>query len=65
EFGFDTIGDDNQILFQPQQFTSNINTECLFHGMSSDFCISASISNPLILDFYYVLSNMEEELGIS
>ncbi|CAG8614314.1 4533_t:CDS:2, partial [Ambispora leptoticha] len=65
EFGFETIDDNNQILIQPQQFTININTECLFHGMPSDFRIPASIPNPLDIDFYYVLSNMEEELVIS
>ncbi|CAG8787182.1 45720_t:CDS:2, partial [Gigaspora margarita] len=37
EFGFETIDDNNQILIQPQQFTININTECLFYKMPSDF----------------------------
>ncbi|CAG8725541.1 35793_t:CDS:2, partial [Gigaspora margarita] len=59
EFGFNTIDDENQILIQPQQFTININAECLFHGMSSDFRIPASIPNPLIIDFYNVLKNTQ------
>nr|CAG8588441.1 8845_t:CDS:2 [Entrophospora candida] len=42
-----------------------ISTKCLFHGMPSDFCIFASISNPLIIDFYDVLYDMEEEFRIS
>ncbi|CAG8442501.1 7452_t:CDS:2 [Scutellospora calospora] len=65
KFGFKTIDDNNQILIQPQQFTINIKTECLFHGMPSDFRIPASIPNPLDLDFYDVLSEMEEVLVIS
>nr|CAG8578660.1 4490_t:CDS:2 [Entrophospora candida] len=43
----------------------NISTKCLFHGMPSDFHIPASISNPLIIDFYEILHDMEEELRIS
>ncbi|CAG8705576.1 20852_t:CDS:2 [Gigaspora margarita] len=65
KFEFKTIDDNNQIFIQPQQFTININTECLFHGMPSDFYIPASITNPLVIDFYYVLSDMEKELVIS
>ncbi|RIB12832.1 hypothetical protein C2G38_2327613 [Gigaspora rosea] len=47
EFGFETL-DDKQILIQPQQFTINIKTECLFHGMPSDFLIPALIPNLLL-----------------
>ncbi|CAG8510523.1 15775_t:CDS:2 [Dentiscutata erythropus] len=62
EFEFETINDENQIIIQPQQFTINIKTECIFHGMPTDFHIPTSISNPLTIDLYYVLLNMEEEL---
>ncbi len=65
EFEFKTIDDNNKILIQPQQYTISINTKCLFHGMPSDFHIPASISNPLVINFYDVLYDMEEELRIS
>ncbi|CAG8610209.1 10898_t:CDS:2 [Funneliformis mosseae] len=65
EFEFETIDDKGKFLIQPQQHTIDLKIKCLFHGMPPTFQIPTSISDPLIIDFYYVLRSMKNVLKVS
>ncbi|CAG8645228.1 8944_t:CDS:2 [Funneliformis mosseae] len=65
EFGFNTIDDKGQFLIQPQQHTIDLKVKCLFHGMPPTFQIPTSISDPITIDFYYVLRAMKNVLKVS